>query len=223
MKSYKSKARHGTSEIECGLPKIIKKEPGKQSVLAGEDFFEQLLGFGSSSSSEKQISESVVFELSRLKKSEKTSSETNIEEKFQKKKIKAEAQPGIDYHREYYENITKFSEKASYRELMQESRKIQQIMAEIKKLATSTKSLQTEFGLIIVEDAPANPGKYYLNFFEWMLIMLKQARQKVEDSKSWLETVKGKKQKRMGYWDKSKKYGTTFSQANERFVATSTG
>ncbi len=221
--SYKSKRRHEAQyeTDDLGLKEQIVKGAENQVKLVSDDLWEQLLGLGSSS--EKQTNESVVFDFSNLNKSEKIASDKNSDEKFQHKKRKTEIQPGIDYHREYYESISKFGERASYREVMQESRKIQQVMAEIRKLASSTKSLQVEFGLITLEEPPINPGQYYVNFFEWMLIMLKQARQKVEDSKSWLETVKGKKQKRMGYWDKSKKYGTTFSQANERFVATSTG
>lgn len=219
MKSYKSKRRHEATyeTVEGSFPKKIANEAEKQAKLVSDNFWEQLLG--SNISSEAQKSERVVFESSNLRKSGNLSSEKNVEEK----KAKAEIQPGIEYYREYYESIAKFGERASYNENMHESKKIQQVMAEIKKLVSSTKSLQAEFGLITVEEPPVDAGRYYLNFFEWVLIMLKQARQKVEDSKSWLETVKGKKKKKMGYWDKSKKYGTTFSQANERNVATSTG
>lgn len=226
MKSYKSKRQNEANyeAADKSFSEQIAKKVGDEAKLASDNFWEQLLGLGSNISSENQTNESVIFELSKLNKSEKTSSERNGQEKSRRKKVKAEIQPGIDYHREYYDSITKSGERASRLEAMQESRHIQQIMAEIRKLVTTTKSLQAEFGgLTVVEEAPANPGKYYVNFFEWVLIMLKQARQKVEDSKSWLETVKGKKKKKMGYWDKSKKYGTSFSQANERFVATSTG
>lgn len=223
MKShYKSKRRHEAQyEIDdVSLPEQLVKEAGNQVKLVSDNLWEQLLGLDNSS--EKQNSGNVVFDLSNLKKSEKVSSGKNSEE-LEHKKRKTEIQPGIDYHREYYESIAKFSENASSRETVHESRKIQQVMAEIRKLASSTKSLQIEFGLITVEEPPINPGEYYINFFEWMLIMLKQARQKVEDSKSWLETVQGKKKKKAGYWDKAKKHGTTFSQSNERFAATSTG
>lgn len=223
MKShYKSKRTH-EAQYETdgvGLSEKLVKEAGNQAGFIKDDFFEQLLG--SNISSEKQKNGSVVFEFSNLKKFEKISSERNSEEKFEHKKRNTEIQPGIDYHREYYESIAKFSENASSRENVHESRKIQQVMAEIRKLASSTKSLQVEFGLITVEEPPINPGEYYVNFFEWMLIMLKQARQKVEDSESWLKTVKGKKEKK-GYWSKAKTHGTSFSQSNERFAATSTG
>lgn len=221
--SYKSKRRHEAQyeTDDVGLPEQIVKGAENQVKLVSDNLWEQLLGLGSSS--EKQTNESVVFDFSSLNKSEKIASDKDSDENFQHKKRKTEIQPGIEYHREYYESISKFSENASNRENIHESRKIQQVMAEIRKLASSTKLLQAEFGLITVEETPINPGQYYINFFEWMLIMLKQARQKVEDSQSWLETVKGKKKKKSGYWDKAKKHGTTFSQSNERFTATSTG
>lgn len=219
MKShYKSKRRHEAQyEIEdVDLPKQIISEVEKQAKQVSDNFWEQLLGLDNTSDKK---GESVIFDLSNLRKS---TAEKNNEVKPQKKKTKAEIQPGIDYHKEYYEGIVRFSENASSRESAFENRKIEQVMAEIRKLAVSTKRLQAEFGLITVEEAPVNPGKYYVNFFEWVLIMVKQARQKVEDSNSWLETVKGKKKKK-GYWGMAKDHGTSFSQANERFVATSTG
>ncbi|MBU4098928.1 hypothetical protein KJ980_04750 [Patescibacteria group bacterium] len=219
MKSYKSnKRRHeDTCEIgESGFSDKVVEGLRKQVNLTNDDFLDQLPGLNDS---EKQVNESVVFELFKQDKSTKNSSE----KKSSKKKRNAEIQPGMDYHREYYESIARFGERGSYSEVMQEGRQIQQIMAEIRKLASSTKLLQVEFGLVAVQDVPTNPGKYYVNFFEWMLVMLKQARQKVEDSKSWLQTVKGKSKKKAGYWDKTREHGTSFSQANERFVATSTG
>lgn len=218
MKSYKSNKRRHEDTYETGEggfgDKVVKGLES-QVKLTSDSIIDQLLGLGDL---EKQIDKNVVFQSSELK-SRKASSENSSSEK----KTKREIQPGIDYHREYYESIARFGERGSYREIMQESRQIQRVMTEIKKLASSTKLLQMEFGLVAVEEAPVNPGKYYVNFFEWMLIMIKQARQKVEDSKSWLDTVKGKGSRKMGYWGKSKKYGTSFSQANERFVATSTG
>lgn len=218
MKSYKSTKRRPEATYETDNDDFsakIVKEAGKNLKAANDNLWEQLLG--SSISSEGKANEGIVFEMSKLQKSEHSASDSE-----KKGRTKAERQPG-DYHREYYESIAKFGERASYREVMQESRQIQQIMAELKKLVVTTKSLQVQFGLVSVEEAPANPGKYYLNFFEWMLITLKQARQKVEDSKSWLETVKGKGKKKKSYWSQAKKHGTTFSQSNERFAATSTG
>lgn len=219
MKSYKSTKRHVEKTVETNDSNFVqqlKKNVKEEAKLASEDFFEQLLGL----SSDQETKEKVVFELSKLNKSENKDTEKNTEKTPKPKK---EIQPGIDYHKEYYESITKFAERASYGETSEQKKQIQQIMAELKKLVLSTKSLQAQFGMVTVNEAPSNPGKYYVNFFEWLLIMLRQARQKVEDSKSWLETVKGKNKKKMGYWDKAKKHGTSFSQANERFVATSTG
>jgi hypothetical protein len=55
-----------------------------------------------------------------------------------------------------------------------------------------------------------------------MLTVIRSARQKVEDSQSWMGAVKGKGAKR-DYWGMFKKHGTTFGQSGERSVATSVG
>lgn len=214
MKSYKSKKQPEIYEtIEEGLGSGAVKRTGNEVKNVGSDLWKQLLG----GIGENSTGESVVFELSKLNKPERDSSE----KRSAKKEIRKE--PGIDYHREYYDSVIRFGERGLNRDAVRENGQIQQIMAEIKKLASSTKLLQVEFGLVAIEEAPSNPGKYYINFFEWMFIMVKQARQKVEDSKSWLDTVKGKGKKKKSYWDKSEEHGTSFTQANERFVATSTG
>lgn len=222
--SYKSKRRHESAyeTTDGDFKKQIKNEVVKQTKETSKVFWEQL--FDSNITSEGQTSENIVFDLSKLKVSENESLAGEAAEKSTRRKTKAEKRPGIDYHGQYVESITRFSENASSHEVMQENGKIQQIMAEIKKLVMSSKSLQAEVkGITVVSEVPANPGKYYVNFFEWMLIMVRQARQKVEDSKSWLATVKGKKSKRMGYWGMAKKHGTSFSLSNERSVSTSTG
>ena len=61
-----------------------------------------------------------------------------------------------------------------------------------------------------------------MNFFEWMLAVIRAAREKVEDSNAWLGTVKGKGAQR-NYWNMFKKHGTTFGLSGERAVATQVG
>ena len=166
---------------------------------------------------ESGVKESVLFDLSLHQKKEKAASSNQKTEK--KSSQESRIQPGIEYHA----SIIRSNENFSSRETRELKDQIKQIMHEIRKLASSTKELQVEFGQITVEEAPANPGKYYVSFFEWLLIVLRQSRQKVEDSKAWLDTVHTKGKKKSGYWDNAKKQGTTFTQANERNVATSTG
>ncbi len=132
-----------------------------------------------------------------------------------------EVRPGIDYHKEYFDSITNFEKKAENRVQYELNQKIKEITDELIKLIATTRELKNHFGTVAVEPPPPKAGKYHETFFEWLLIMIKQARQKVENSDAWLGAVKGKKKK--GYWDKAKDHGTTFTQSGERSTVTSTG
>ncbi len=235
MKSYNrstSKVRRPEVSYESGenFGKKIKKEVKSQVKLAGEDFFAQLLQFNESQITEasntnnpaskekaKPSKKGVIFDFAAQLLSEK-SILLSGGEKSGERSNRRNAEAGIDYRSE----ILRSSERLSRKESTEHSRRAEQIMSEIRKLASSMKELQREFGQVSVDQTPVNPGTYYVNFFEWMLIMIKQARQKVEDSKAWLDTIKGKSQKK-GYWGMAKKQGTSFTQNNERNVATSTG
>ncbi|MCL5019763.1 MAG: DUF5660 domain-containing protein [Patescibacteria group bacterium] len=100
--------------------------------------------------------------------------------------------------------------------------KIQEIVIELKKLAQSSKQLEVTFRNVAVEQRPVNPGKYHLNFFEWMLVTIRSARMRIEDSANWAQMFSGKKTKRE-YWSLFKKHGTSFGLSSERVVATQTG
>jgi hypothetical protein len=124
----------------------------------------------------------------------------------------------MDYHHE----IGKSREKASRTELSEMQRNIEEIKHELAKLVSSSQVLKLEFANIGVEQSGKNVGQYHLNFFEWMLAVIRTAREKVEDSGAWLGTVKGKGAKK-DYWSMFQKHGTTFGLSGERSVATSVG
>ena len=133
-------------------------------------------------------------------------------------KPKMDIEPGIDYFKEVVHG-----EKRIIREnakLVQS--KIEEILIEIKKLASAQKGLEIKFGTVVVEQIIVDPGKYHLNFFEWILSVIRLARMKIEDSGAWLAAFQSKKTKRQ-YWAMFKKHGTTFGLSNERVVATQTG
>ena len=130
----------------------------------------------------------------------------------------------IRAHIEYHDEIRKSGERASHAETQQLTRQVQEILAELKKLIGSSKVMEAEFAEIMVMDTPPEVGEYHLNFFDWLLLTIRQAREKVEDSGAWLAAVKGKNSKKGGgYWDMFKKHGTSFGMSNERSAATSTG
>lgn len=130
--------------------------------------------------------------------------------------------PGIDYHRD----IATVSESANRRKDAQMERRFKEIKEELNRMVESSNQIiQEEFGAITVEQAPHDVGDYHINFLDWMLIVIRNARQKVEDSGAWLASMKGKKGKKNGgaLLDAQKKGNTSVSMSNERQVATQTG
>lgn len=136
------------------------------------------------------------------------------------KKAESHARAHIEYHGE----IKKSGEHASRVENQQLTQKVQEILAELKQLIKTSKTMEMDFAEYAVMETPAEVGKYDLNFFEWLLITIKQAREKVEDSEAWLSAIKGKNGKKGGgYWDMFKKHGASFGMSSERSSATSVG
>ena len=99
----------------------------------------------------------------------------NFEKKA--KKIEQRTEAAIDYHRD----ILRSSERISKQELHSMSSQVQQIKMELASLVSSSKILQMEFAQVTMEQPTENVGVYHNNFFEWVLMMIKNARKKVED------------------------------------------
>jgi hypothetical protein len=108
------------------------------------------------------------------------------------KKGRSEKAPRIEAAMNYTGEMSRSSERATKSEMREMNQNIKEIQNELRQLLQSSKVLQMEFAEVAVEQAPVNVGQYHLNFFEWMLAVIKQARHKVEDSGAWLNTVKGK-------------------------------
>lgn len=100
-------------------------------------------------------------------------------------------------------------------------KQIESVRAELKALASSIQSLNTEIKKAVAE-VPVDPGIYHVNFFERLRSILQVLREQVDDSRSWLTMSAGRK-KKQGYWGMFKKHGTTFGLSNERSIATSAG
>jgi hypothetical protein len=103
----------------------------------------------------------------------------------------------------------------------------QELLCQLKKQVTllekSQKGLVSEISKIKVEKLPPKTGIYYLRFFEWLIILIKQLRMRVEEGRTWLSTFSQRKKKKLGYWQMYKKHGTTFGLSYERSLATQTG
>ncbi len=97
-----------------------------------------------------------------------------------------------------------------------------QLKVEVMRLQQQTAELTGEVKAITVETMPAKPGAYHLNYFEWVISMLRDLRKKVSESRMWLKMWSKKKQQK-GYWAMFKKHGTSFAMSDERAIASANG
>ena len=145
---------------------------------------------------------------------------SNAQDKKQEQ-LTHEQKPQVEAGWDYTGEIIHSERRIAQTENRELNAKVSEIIIELKKLTKSSKELEITFREITVEQNPVNPGKYHLNFFEWMLSTIKSARMKIEDSANWTSlfaTKKGKKD----YWSLFKKHGTSFGLSGERTTATQT-
>ena len=95
------------------------------------------------------------------------------------------------------------------------------IRAELKALSETIKNFNQDVQKAINE-IPARPGIYHLNFMERLRSVLKILREQIEDSRTWLSLSTGRKKKKQ-YWGLYKKHGTQFGLSSERTLATQAG
>ncbi len=99
--------------------------------------------------------------------------------------------------------------------------KVAEVRAQLVGLAATIKKFNREVERA-VEDIPARPGVYHLNFLERLRGVIMILRQQIEDSSSWLALWSQRKQKKQ-YWGLYKKHGTSFGLSSERGVSTQAG
>ncbi len=102
----------------------------------------------------------------------------------------------------YFREVAEAGQYTHQKEAQQMRQEVQSIIYELKRLASSTKAIQKDVEIAIGPSTPTKVGAYHKNFFEWMLIVVRDARKSVENAGAWLRTVKGKKK---GIFTKMKK------------------
>lgn len=138
--------------------------------------------------------------------------------KEEEKQLRA-IEPAINYIQE----IVHAERKVQARDQHETKIKIQEIIIEIRKLTKSSKELAVQFKDIEkMEYVPENAGKYHANFVEWVLSMVRSARERVDNAISWTNAIKSKKSQKQ-YWSLFKKHGTKFALSGERYMVTQTG
>jgi len=201
------------------MPGDVVKDIKDSLAAAPADFFNQLLGAGGINVDQDRSDASI----ENAKPYEKFSLYNSDRILKTQEAPKVEQKPRIEAAMNYNAEAAHSSERSIKKENRELQAQIEEIESELKRLiSSSSKIIQMEFGTISVSSAPKAIGKYHTNFLSWMLTVIQTARQKVEDSGAWLSVAKGKGSKR-GYNQSSKSLGTSFTQSNERNVATQSG
>jgi len=108
------------------------------------------------------------------------------------------------------------------KDLAETKQKLDAIRQELQALSKSIRGLQQEIQTAVME-MPVDPGIYHLNFFEQLKMLLKGIRERVDDSRVWLNAWNANVKKKRGYWGMYKKHGTSFGLSSERTIATQAG
>ena len=140
--------------------------------------------------------------------------------KKEKKESAAEGDPDIKYVDKILHAET-IRRNADNQEIKQ---RLTEIQIELKKITEKSKELEISFKQVATETIQDNikPGKYHLNFVEWMLSTIQAARVRIESSANWMSALAGKKSKK-DFWSLAKSQGTSFTLSGERVVAQQTG
>ena len=202
-----------TFETALGLGSDVIKSVGSDFVKeGGKDFMRQLLGL------EEYANKAVQALQGELEEGEEISFAKKQAEKKSEKK--AAIEPADNYHRDIIHAETMHVQLEN-RELRE---KLESIQIELKKITQVSKELEATFKDVSQETLirTVKPGKYHVNFVEWMLATIQSARVRIESSASWINAISSKKSKK-DYWSLSKSHGTSYSLSSERAVAQQVG
>lgn len=173
------------------IPKAVTHEVKKASQAAISDMWNSLLGGGKyaekPSGKPKMGGDLTPGQAVDLKKTQEQKA----------------AAPKNEAPMNYYREVAEAGQYTVQKEAQQMRQEVQSIIYELKRLAASTKAIQKDVEIAIGPSAAPKAGKYHKNFFEWMLIVVRDARKRVENAGAWLQSVKSKKKRAIGSMKKN--------------------
>ena len=105
---------------------------------------------------------------------------------------------------------------------LQTEKKIEYVREQLKNLSKQLKRLDTN--IVKAVQAPVvEAGIYQENYLEHLQKTLHLFGLKVNRANSWLEMYQSRSKKQGAYWGMAKSKGSSFTQNNERSIATSVG
>ncbi len=137
------------------------------------------------------------------------------EKKEQSKGISAE-------HQAYFREIITAPVRSENEDRQQLKAQIEEIRIEIKKLKDASSEMEVIFKQVSIQQAPEKPGKYHLNFYEWVFLTIQNVHKKMEEVNTLGSIFQNRRQEKQ-YLAMSKKHGTSFSMHHDRAIARQTG
>ena len=150
-----------------------------------------------------------------LEKELKEGDEQPLTPEDQPKKISAE-------HQAYFREVMTAPIRQDHEETQQLKAQIEEIRIEIEKLKDASLEMEKVFIEVSSQETPEKPGKYHLNFYEWVFITIRNAREKMDEVNT-LGAIVNTRKKEKQYMAMSKKHGTSFTQNSERALTRQTG
>lgn len=105
---------------------------------------------------------------------------------------------------------------------VQNERKIENIREQLKALSKQIKRLDSNI-VKAVQTPVIEHGIYHENYLEHLKKIIHLFGLKVNQANSWLEVYQGRSKKVGAYWGMAKSKGSSYTQNNERSIATSIG
>lgn len=105
---------------------------------------------------------------------------------------------------------------------LQNEKKIEYIREQLQQLSKRLKRLDTNI-VKAISSPVAQSGVYQENYLEHLKKIIHLFGMKVNRANSWLEIYNNRSIKQGSYWGMAKSKGTSYTQNNERSIATSVG
>ena len=151
-----------------------------------------------------------------LEKELKEGDEEIVNESQEKRKIVSSE------HQAYFREIITAPQRAENEDRQQLSAQIEEIRIEIKKLKDASAEMDIVFREVSTQKTPEKPGKYHLNFYEWVFITIRNAREKMDEVNT-LGSMVGNRKREKQYMAMAKKHGTSFTLHHDRAIARQAG
>lgn len=102
------------------------------------------------------------------------------------------------------------------------ARQIEDIRQQLAKLAKNVEKLHKNIGLAVFTPMP-QVGEYHKTFLDHIRDLIELINDEVVEANSWIKHYRQRSKKQGHYWNLASQKGASYTQNNERQVATSIG